>query len=284
MHPILFAIGDFYIGSYGLMLALGLIAGSIYAVWRARQVNVPGPVVMDTVFCAVVAGIVGSRIVYIVINFGEFLDDPMALLLSRTHFVFLGGVIFAILSCYLYARWKKVRFLDVTDILASAIPLGHAFGRVGCFLAGCCYGSYLPPDSPFSFLAVRYPAQTQAGEVVIPNLAYENHLHSGLIKAGSSMSAPVWPVQLMESFGELCIFFLLFIVWRYRRFRGQVLISYLMLYSLLRFSLEFIRGDLDRGAVGVFSTSQLISLGLILIGVASIFILRKNDAVRIDSQ
>jgi phosphatidylglycerol:prolipoprotein diacylglycerol transferase len=268
MHPILFTIGDFYIGSYGLMMALGLMAASLVAVWRGRRIDLPGPVIMDTIFCAVVAGIVGSRLAYIVVNFRSFLDDPMSMILSRTYFVFLGGVLLAIPACMFYARWRKVSFLAITDCLAAGIPLGHAFGRLGCFLAGCCFGKPVSPDHPFAFLAVRFPAECSMGAVSQPGLAFQEHLHNGLIAAAAARSLPVWPVQLFESFGEILIFIAIFWVWKRRFFRGQILFTYLGLYGILRFSLEFLRGDSERGGIGPISTSQLISL-ILLAGAAS---------------
>lgn len=263
MHPILFAIGSFYIGTYGLMLALGMLAGAAVAMWRAKQLGLPLDRLMDLIFLTVLAGLLGGRITYIVVYFDEFLRAPMAMILSREGFVFLGGVIGGALAVAFLVRRFRLPFWRVADVLASALPLGHAFGRIGCFMAGCCYGRPVSPHTPLSFLAVRFPAQSTAGDVVYPGGAFAEHVaHHGL-SPDAVCSLPVWPTQLFESAGNLAIFAALVLFWGRRRFHGQVFLLYLALYSLLRIAVETLRGD-PRGAIGPLSTSQIISLACLL--------------------
>ncbi|NQU42534.1 prolipoprotein diacylglyceryl transferase [bacterium] len=272
MHPILVSLGDFYIGTYGLLLALGLFLGSSVALWRARQVGVPSHVIFDLIFYGVLAGIVGSRLAYIVVDLlGEqtLLAHPAEMVFSRTNFVFLGGFLLAIPVCVFYLKRGGHNGWLVADVLAAGIPLGHSLGRIGCFMAGCCYGKAVenPESNPLSFLGVRFPGICRSGDIVQYGLAYQDHIHQGLIGPDATESALVWPVQLFESAGNLAIFLILFLLWKRRAFNGQMFLSYILLYGILRFGLEFLRGDVARGSIGPVSTSQgLIALILVAVG------------------
>jgi len=240
MHPDLLTIFGFTFGTYGICLAAGLLCASAVALRRAKRDGIPPQDVMDLIFYGVIAGIVGSRLAYVVkdlLTDQYLLQHPSEMIFSRTNFVFLGGVLLGLPVCAFLSRRRGLGFWRVGDVLAAALPLGHAFGRVGCFMAGCCYGAPLPPDSPFHYLAVHFPESAPAG------------------------SGPVWPVQLMESAGNLAIFLLLLALWRRRRFNGQIALFYILSYGALRFSLEFLRGDyVERGHFGALSTSQAIIL------------------------
>lgn len=292
MHPVFLHIGSFYIGTYGVMLAIALLLGAGMALNRAKRVGVSPETVMDLIFFSVVAGILGGRLAYILVNFGMFLDRPMALILSRTGFVFLGSVIgsLGVITYIVYKR--KLNFWTLTDVLITAVPLGHMFGRLGCFFAGCCHGRLLNPDGFLSFLGLRFPPPVQIGEEYVGGMAFSTHheMFAKLTNAGFSPahlgdavaenkmralgfdplalqfdpyathSLDVWPVQLFESFGNILIFTALILLWKRRAFNGQIFLTYLTLYSVMRFSIEFLRGDAERGGFGMLSTSQWITL------------------------
>ena len=260
MHPILFSIGTFFIGTYGLMLVLGLVLASSVALWRAKKIGVSGDNLIDLIFFGILFGIIGGRVTFILVNFRQFLENPAEMIFSRADFVFLGGLIFAIVACVIVIRRRHMNVWLTGDILMAAVPLGHAFGRIGCFAAGCCYGRIVSPGSPLGWLGVRFPAVTQMGAVIYPGLAFEEQKDLGLIAADAAQSLPVWPTQLFESLGNLVIFGILFVMWKRRRFNGQIVLLYAILYSILRFSLEFLRGDMTRGGLGGVSTSQIITM------------------------
>ncbi len=274
------------------MLAIALLAGAGMALDRAKRVGVAPETVMDLIFFSVVAGIVGGRLAYILVNFGDFLDHPMALILSRTGFVFLGSVT-ASLGVITYIVYKrKLNFWTLTDVLITAVPLGHVFGRLGCFFAGCCHGRLMHPDGFLHFLGIRLPPPTLMDEEYVGGMAYGTHqeMCSELGRAGftpadlgdamaenkmraldldplaihfdstAEHSLTVWPTQLFESFGNILIFAALLLIWKRRTFNGQVFLTYLTLYSVMRFSIEFFRGDAERGGFGMLSTSQWITL------------------------
>ncbi|MDK2971190.1 MAG: phosphatidylglycerol---prolipoprotein diacylglyceryl transferase [Candidatus Sumerlaeota bacterium] len=274
MHPILFSIGDFFIGTYGLMIALGLLAGIWVASWRGRRRGFSSELFFDLAFVAVLSGFGGGRLLYILLNFSEFLSDPMAMLLSRTGFVFLGGFVGAVGVVVWYLRRRGLPVLAVGDILAPSLAITHGFGRIGCHLAGCCWGS----ECSVPGLGLRLKLEEMPNGYPFSN-AYLDQIDRGLIPHDAVHSLPVWPVQLMESAGLLLMAgALIWIAARKPRPAGQILGLYLIGYAILRFGLEFLRGDADRGMFfgGAISTSQLISLALVPAGIVLLAKIRTN--------
>lgn len=261
MHPILVQIGDFFIGTYGLFVALGLLVGLFVSDRRAQRNGVDRNLILDLALIGVVAGIVGARLTYILVNFRAFLDDPAGHIFTRQGFVFGGGMILAVIICVIYVWRKGERVWKVADIIAPAIPLGHGIGRIGCFFAGCCWGGVCEVPWAVTFPKVIGPGGERMGFV------YEEHLHAGLIGPEAQRSLPVHPVQLYESLGLILLSVALFWLWKRRRFEGQIFLAYLLAYPVIRFFLEFFRGDSERGVYGPFSTSQYLSLGVFVIAL-----------------
>lgn len=239
MHPILFQIGPVIIYTYGFLVFLGVLSGYFVCVRAARRQGIEKKTFSDIFFWVIVAAFLAARIVYVFVEFDSFQSDPFGVLFSRSGFVFYGGVIGAILALYFLSKRYKLGFLTLTDIFCLGVPLGHAFGRLGCFFYGCCYGR------PTELLCgVRFPPDSPAGA-------------SGL---------KVLPVQLFEAGALLLIFAVLLALNRRKRFTGQIVLSYFLLYGITRFILEFFRGDF-RGEVLFLSTSQFFSLVGVLAGV-----------------
>jgi len=244
MHPILFQIGSFKLPAYGLMVALGYVAGISYLFRKAAAAGFGKETLSDLVFYSVLGGMAGAKLFYAATYWDQFGTDLLsrAAYLLRTFqygFVFYGGLIFGAAVFFLICRRRRLPALKAADLFAPALALGHAFGRVGCFLAGCCHGS--PTSCPIS--------------VTFTNPASEvNPLYLGV---------PLHPTQLYEAAGNLAIFFILNAALR-RSLAGKlpagtVLTAYAGLYSLERFLVEFLRGD-DRGALHFgLSPAQLIS-------------------------
>ncbi len=283
MHPILFRIGDFYLATYGLMIALGLSLGILVALNRAKRVQVPVPAVLDLVFYSVIGGVVGGRLLHIIVYFDEFLNAPLEVGFSRAGFVFLGSVIGAVAVAAYIIRRERLDFWKVMDVLITALPLGHVFGRIGCFLAGCCYGRVLDPEGPFGFLGVRFPKGIEIAGDVIGGQAWDEHVERGLLPETADFSLPVIPTQLIESGANLVIFAVLLFLWSRRKFHGQIFLSYLILYGVERFLVEFLRGDTGRGFIGFLSTSQVITLGAIVFAVVFWSTLKRRKPVGIEA-
>lgn len=261
MHPILIQFPNgFFIATYGLMVALGLVAGVALSSWRMRARGLPGELAYDVALVAVISGFLGARALYIITEWSSFLQDPMALILSRNGFVFLGGLIGGAAGTMAYVRWRGLPMLLIADILAPGMALGHALGRVGCHFAGCCYGGVCSVPG----LGLRVPPAGQPNGEVFWN-AFEDQLGSGRIGADALTSLPVWPVQLMEATALVALTALLLWFSRVPRRQGSTVALYLACYAVLRFGLEFLRGDAERGMFfdGLLSTSQLISLAIL---------------------
>ncbi|MCX7626033.1 MAG: prolipoprotein diacylglyceryl transferase [Candidatus Sumerlaeaceae bacterium] len=267
MHPVLLRIGQFELPSYGVLVALGILCGWILADRLARRCALPQEFILDLIFWCVVAGLVGGRVTYVIVEWREFLADPLGTLFSRAGQVFLGGFLVALGALYVVSRRHGVSPLLAMDVLAPALALGHAFGRVGCFFAGCCYGA--PTQS---HLSVCFPRLVNAKGEIVGSLAYLDHLAHGYVSPDAVCSLPVHPVQLYEALGNVVICGLLFLLWLRRKFVGQIALSYVLLYSIMRFGLEFLRGDASRGVYFGLSTSQWLSLALLML--AAFFWLR----------
>jgi phosphatidylglycerol:prolipoprotein diacylglycerol transferase len=265
MHPILFEVSDsFFIGTYGVAIAAGLLCAILLASWRATRRGLKADLVFDLAFVAVIGGFLGARILYLIVEWDQFMETPRALLLSRTGFVFQGGFIGGALSAIAFLKWKKAPIMVTGDLIIPSLVMAHGFGRIGCHFAGCCHGGVCEVPG----FGIRVGYQETSGGMVFGN-AYTSQVEQGLIDPAEALSLPVWPVQLMESAALFALAGALLWVARVPRRPGLVLGLYLIAYPVLRIALEMLRGDLARGVYfgGLLSTSQIISLALVPVGI-----------------
>lgn len=239
----LFSIGKLVIHSYGLMIGIGIICCALLGIYRAKRRNMSQEAVLDIVIISVIVGFLGAKVLYIIVEFQAFLKNPLQLLGSEG-FVVYGGIIAGTLGAMLYCRRKKLVFLEYFDLVIPSVAVAQGFGRIGCFLAGCCYGR-----ETNSFLGVVFP-------------------EGSLAPAGIKLL----PTQLFSSAGDFAIALILIVYARKSRHAGDVGALYLLLYGVGRFVLEFFRSD-ERGAIGFLSTSQAISIFIVL---ASILLFWRN--------
>lgn len=237
MHNDIFTIGKFTIHGYGLMIAIGVIVAVLVAIYRAKKAGIDPEVVLDLVLIGLICGFGGGKILYLIVEWKDFIKSPMTYL-GGGGFVVYGGIILAMIVGAVYFTLKKKDPLIVMDLIMPEVSIAQGFGRIGCFLAGCCYGRIT--DSVFG--------------VVFPE--------GSLAPAGVKLI----PTQLIMSAGNFLIAGILLIAATKLKKRGQILSLYLILYAVGRFAVEFLRND-HRGAVGVFSTSQFISLFIVIIGI-----------------
>jgi len=232
--------------AYGVLVACAFLMAIFWVGYDAKRSGLDAKKATDLVFYIILSGILGSRIVYIVITEWEpFLANPIIFFkLWEGGLVWYGGLIAALIVAVFYVRHYKLPVLPYIDCFAPAVALGHALGRIGCVLAGCCFGKPIGHDA---WYAMIFPADV--GSFAPPNV-------------------PLYPTQLMEAGAEILIFILLLIVRHYKKFSGQVIASYLMLYGVARFVIEFFRGDMDRGFVipDLISVSQFVSILMIFAG------------------
>lgn len=211
MKPVLFSLGPLTFHAFGMMIALGVLASLVLMKKRARQTGFPGSEeVFDFVFVILLSGFLGARLYYVLQHFSSYAASPLKVFaLWEGGLVFYGGLIGALLGFYLYLRRKKIPFLKGMDFILPFVALTQAFGRIGCFLNGCCYGKIC--DLPW---AVKFP----------------EHAHA------------VHPTQLYEVAVTLAIFSFLYFRYVKRRFIGEISILYFVFYGTARFAIEFFRG------------------------------------------
>ncbi len=244
MHPVLVQIGSFELASYGLMTALGYAAAAGYLLPRMKRSGIKG-LTADTfwnlIFIAFVGAIVGGKLLFILVSWpqlGATLAEKLATVVRdiRYGFVFFGGMIVSVTALVWYIRRRQLPLLKTSDFLIVGLPLGHALGRVGCFLAGCCYGK--PTALPWG---VRF---TDTHALVPPEL----------------MNVPLHPTQLYEAVLNFLLFLFLHYMSKRPHKSGAILVTYVWGYALLRFCIEFFRGDFRGGFLGGLSPSQVICL------------------------
>jgi phosphatidylglycerol:prolipoprotein diacylglycerol transferase len=256
MHPVLVDFGFFTIGTYGFALVLAFLSGIALAVHRARREDVPPGQILDLSVWLLVASIVGAKLLLLIVDWRLYADRPELLPgLLRLGGVYYGGLILAVVTGLWYVRRKGLNTWKVADILAPSIALGQAIGRIGCFMAGCCYGTACSHPWAVTFTD---PA------------AHDN--------VGVPLHVPLHPTQLYSSLNALLIFGLLMLVARRKRFDGQVFWTYAGVYSVTRSLIEFFRGDY-RGTLfgGAVSTSQFVSLFFLAAAIASYALLRNRS-------
>lgn len=246
----LFSIGPLVVHGYGLMIALGFMLCVIMGMYRAKKYKLSPEAILDIALIGIVAGFLGAKLLYVIVEFPTFLKNPMQVLGSEG-FVVYGGIIAGVLSAIVYCRVKKLTFLNYFDLAAPSIALAQGFGRIGCFLAGCCYGRETD-----GWFGVVFPA-------------------GSLAPAGVRLI----PTQLLSSAGDFIIMIILLIFHKRAKHTGDVGALYMMLYGVGRFAIEFLRSD-DRGAIGVLSTSQAISV-VIVIGAVLLFVRNRKRGEKI---
>jgi phosphatidylglycerol:prolipoprotein diacylglycerol transferase len=256
MHPILFEIGRFPVYTYGVLLAAAYLLGLQFALVRARTRGLEANRVMDLGIWIIISALAGAKLLLLIVEFDTFGRNPRELLtLLRSGGVFYGGLIAAVVVALWYLRRHRMPMWTVTDVFAPGIALGHVIGRMGCFFAGCCFGS--PTEVPWA-ITFRNP------------YAAEN--------VGTPLNVPLHPTQLYEAGAELLILGLLLATEkRGRPFPGRTFWAYMFLYGVSRFIIEFYRGD-PRGSIGMFSTSQFLSLIIVPLSIAMIIALARRSA------
>ncbi len=254
MHPVFFESGRLVIHSYGIMMALALVACVVVWDRLSRQRGRPDGYGSEIGVWLMVFALLGARASYVISNYAAYYKDHPEKILrfDEGGLIYYGGVIGGLFGLFLLSRWRRDQYGGLLDSVAAGLPLGHALGRVGCFLNGCCFGR---PDD--GFLAVRYPARTQP---------WYDHYDHGLLAADATQSLAVHPVQLYEAAFNVVLCVLLVRAHKRRTANGQIVAAYLMAYPAARFVLEFMRGD-PRLLWGVLSVAQIISVALFGAGV-----------------
>jgi phosphatidylglycerol---prolipoprotein diacylglyceryl transferase len=253
MYPELFHIGNFPVNTYGVFLAVAFLCAILITVKLAARDGLPSERIYDLSLWMLLSSLIGSKILMLFTE-PEYRDHPLQLLsldFLRSGGVFYGGLIGAVVTGYFLMKRYQLPWWKTADACAPGIAIGNFFGRQGCFAAGCCWGK--PTSLPWG---VKF---TELGHE-ITGVPTNTYLH---------------PTQLYESFAMLIAFVFLLWLHKRKRFSGQVILAYALLYSVVRFAIEFVRDDPRGDILGLttltgLSTSQLISL---VVGVGALILL-----------
>ncbi len=248
MFPKIISYGDFFLPTYGVMVALAFLA-ALWIIGRlGREAQLPAEPLMNLgIYCAL-AGMLGAKLMMFAFDWQIYWNDPRQIFSRETlqaMGVYQGGLILAVLTAVLYMRHAKLPPLVTSDVFAPGLALGHAIGRIGCFAAGCCWGKECA--RPWAVTFTNPDARQLTG---VP------------------LGVPLHPTQLYESLAEALIF-----VYLYRRFHqphreGSIIGLYLILYSTVRFAVEFVRNHEQALPFnGPLSLTQWISLATLAAGI-----------------
>ncbi len=243
MYPILVKFGPLTVYSYGVMVAIGFSLAMILLYGRAPKFNIDKNKAVDLAIVILISGIIGARFLYVLLNLSFYISNPLEIImLSKGGLVWYGGFVLALIVSLAYLGINKLNFWLVGDLIAPFLALAQGFGRIGCFLNGCCYGIKVPAGSLLTWASYdpdhRFPSQ-------------------------------------IFSAGLLFLIFMILLAWQNRRrFAGEIFLGYCMLYSGKRFVVEFLRGDNPKILAGL-TVSQLISAGLFAAALV-LFALRKR--------
>ena len=240
MKSILFNILGFDVYGYGFMIAIGILCAIFLLNKKAKAKGYNEDHIFNMIIITIIMGILGGKVLYVITDFKNVIKNPSIIFTQFGYgFVIYGAIIFGILSIFLYCKKKKWNSLEVFDMVVPCVSLAQGFGRIGCLLAGCCYGGIT--EGP---LYLVFPEGSLAPAGI--------HLH---------------PTQIYCAIFD----FLLagFLLWYYKRKEkkaGDTVSMYLIIYSIGRFLVEFLRND-PRGSVGILSTSQFISIFVLIAGI-----------------
>jgi len=253
VHPIAFQLGSFTIHWYGVMIALAFLVGLWTATRRARRENIPGEKIADVILWLLAGSIIGARLVYVTTYWqDEFADQPLSEIFMIQHggLVYYGGLIGAILTGYIYLRWKKMPLWKTADVLAPSIALGNVFGRIGCLLNGCCFGRAC--SLPW---AISFPA--------------DNPLRPP--------TYPVHPTEIYDALDNFILYLLLAWLFRHKKFDGQVFATYLIGYAVTRTIMEYFRGDYPPDHIHYNLTpGELVSIPIFIAGLSLAAVLARR--------
>jgi phosphatidylglycerol:prolipoprotein diacylglycerol transferase len=247
VFPRIFHFGSFNLPTYGLMAAFGLIFGLLLIVKLGREQGLDPDKLWNLGIIAILSGIFGAKLLMVLVDLSYYRSHPAELFSFSTlqaGGVWSGGLLLALAMCVWYMRANHMPVLRTCDVFAPGLALGHAFGRVGCFAAGCCFGR----------------------ETHVPwAVTFTNPLANSI--SDTPLHVPLHPTQLYEMVLELCN--CLFLVWliRHKKFEGEIIGTYMIVYGVGRYFIEFFRGDEGRGDfLGFMSGTQAIAICLVIFG------------------
>lgn len=238
MKAVLFEIFGLPVYGYGLMIALGILCALLIFFRKAKDKGYDEDKTFNMTMITIISGVLGGKILFIITELKSIIENPSILKDFGTGFVIYGAIIGGVLGVYFYCKKQCWKVLDILDLIVPSVAIAQGFGRIGCFLAGCCYGA--PTELPWA-------------------ITFEN---SPFAPNGIGLH----PTQLYSSIFDFALGFLLLWYSRKSRKQGKSFALYVIVYSVGRFLVEFLRND-PRGNVGILSTSQFIAIFTLIFGI-----------------
>ncbi len=251
MHPILFHIGSLTIYTYGVLVALGFMVGSLWVAQRAKEAGENVDLYLQGILGIIIAGFIGARVLYVIYFPQTYLEHPIRIILDRGGLVWYGGLIAAGITSFCIMKLNKLSIAKFGDIVMVPAALGLAIGRIGCFMAGCCYGK--PTNMPWG---VQFPPY---------HLTYPAFVH---------------PTELYESASLILLTIILQSIYTRSKTPGVTMALFFVGYGIIRFTIEYLRGDVVYWIGHIFTASQVFSLIGILVGLLAIWFLKHQRATK----
>ncbi|MBW1710663.1 MAG: prolipoprotein diacylglyceryl transferase [Deltaproteobacteria bacterium] len=255
MFPVLLELGPLTVSSYGVLAALGFLLALIWVVYDAKKDGLNSDTIADLAFYLALGGVIGSRIFFLIISWDYYRNNILDILkFWEGGLVFYGGLITAVFIFIIYTLVKSLPLWKAADIFAPGIALAQGVGRLGCLAAGCCYGK--PSNLPWAI-----------------TFTHPNSLASPLGEA-------LHPTQLYAALSLFVLFLFLVLLKRRRVFAGQIFLSYTLLHALIRFVIEFFRGDFrGAGPFGILTSTQTVALLIVIISpIMMIYLYRHRQS------
>lgn len=268
--PIPFLQKSIPIYSYGFMLMVAFLVAISIARWRAKKENIDPNKISDLGIYVVCAGIFGARLFFVIQFFDSYKNDPLSIFkIYEGGLVYYGGFFAGIITAFAFIKKYKLPFLKILDIIVPSGALGLGIGRIGCFLNGCCFGK---PASHIPW-AVEFPKTLDKAGMVDGSPAFLHQYELGLIHLSDMHTLPIHPTQLYSFLSDVALFFILSAFFKYRRRDGEIVLLFGIMYPIIRFSMELLRGD-NPLFFDSFTISQIISISLFLVSLPLFIVLR----------
>lgn len=260
--------------SYGFMLMVAFLVAISIARWRARKEGIDPNKITDLGIYMVCAGILGARLFFIIQFFDDYKNNLFSIFkVYEGGLVYYGGLFAGIITLYLYTKKHHLPFLKIIDIITPSAALGLGFGRIGCFLNGCCFGK-IAPHVPW---AMQFPRTLDKTGMVNGSPAFLHQYELGLVHLSDLHTLPIHPTQLYSFLSDVALFFILSAFFRFRKRSGEVLLLFGILYSIIRFCMELLRGD-NSLFFNFFTVAQIISIVMFVVST-SLFTLSRFKTV-----
>lgn len=255
MYPNLITIGPITLHTYGLFVAIGFFVGLLVTVRLGKSEGFGSQQIMDMGFIIILSAIIGSRVMYVLMNASYYTRAPLDMLkIWEGGLVFSGGVLGVVLTMLWYVKRHSLPLGKIADLWAPAIAVGQGIGRIGCFMAGCCYGK---------------PTDSICGVVF-------THSHS----LARPLNVPLHPTQIYSSLSCFVIFLVVLVLYSKKKFEGQVFLWLMIMHSTARLAIERFRGD-DRGILlgSNMSMTQLVAILILITSVGILFVVKSKKKV-----